>query len=459
MPDGFAAWRRPIAPSHLHNGRPIRSDLAVVSDDRATGNDQLFAIDPSSGAMRRLTDGTDVDAFAWRPDGTAIALSRRDPAVVKHGADAYRDGFAVTDEAYLSTQTPRPIHLWQVDLAGRARRLTSGTWSVADAPLSWTPDASRLLYMRAPNAIHSLQVYAVGLYARYAHAVVARADLAQGTGRPGLVVAGWFASPLPLLARRRSGEYHRRDDRRRRWNRRDRYLEIARPSRRDRGVDAGRARASQGLRRNVRSALLRARRQRRAARTARPRRRRADRHDAGGLTPRRHRLHRHRSRTPVGSLLFGTRRERTAKAHRLQSRYRSIAPGARRYGSVAQRRVRRKRRPNVPAQLRRNAQGRSVARLSDGAAHPRRSDPHIRGDVRSVLPVGGFARLRGFRTRTIAAAATSATPSSTRSTTMPASVRAPTLPRASMRWKNSASSTRIGSASPDGPTADSLRRG
>ena len=122
---------------------PDSMRLAVVSDDRATGNDQLFAIDPSSGAMRRLTDGTDVDAFAWRPDGTAIALSRRDPAVVKHGADTYRDGFAVTDEAYLSLQTPRPIHLWQVDLAGRAQRLTSGAWSVADAPLSPNHEQTR----------------------------------------------------------------------------------------------------------------------------------------------------------------------------------------------------------------------------------------------------------------------------------------------------------------------------
>ncbi len=154
---------RRVAPAHRSFSSPQWSPdsrrLAVVSDDRASGNDQLFAIDPSSGAMRRLTAGTDVDAFAWRPDGAAIALSRRDPAVVKHGAAAYRDGFAVTDEAYLSTQTPRPIHLWQIDLAGRAKRLTSGAWSVADSPLSWTPDASRLLYMRAPNAIHSLQTY------------------------------------------------------------------------------------------------------------------------------------------------------------------------------------------------------------------------------------------------------------------------------------------------------------
>jgi dipeptidyl aminopeptidase/acylaminoacyl peptidase len=180
-----AARLRRVAPAHRSFSSPQWSPdsmrLAVVSDDRATGNDQLFAIDPSSGAMRRVTDGTDVDGFAWRPDGAAIALSRRDPAVVKHGADAYRDGFAVTDEAYLSTQTPRPIHLWQIDLAGRAQRLTSGTWSVADGPLSWTPDASRLLYLRAPNAIHSLQIYAsaytLDMRTRSSHALTSHKGL------------------------------------------------------------------------------------------------------------------------------------------------------------------------------------------------------------------------------------------------------------------------------------------
>jgi dipeptidyl aminopeptidase/acylaminoacyl peptidase len=161
--DPRAGNLRRLAAAHRSFSSPQWSPdsrrLGIVADDAATGNDQLFAIDLPSGVMRRLTSGTDVHAFAWRPDGAAIALSRRDPAVVKHGAAAYQDGFAVTDEAYLSTQSPRPIHLWQIDLAGHATRLTGGAWSVADSPLSWTPDASRLLYMRAPNAIHSLQTY------------------------------------------------------------------------------------------------------------------------------------------------------------------------------------------------------------------------------------------------------------------------------------------------------------
>ena len=51
----------------------VASSSAYVADDAATHDDQLFALDPASGAMQRLTTGTDVEAFAWRPDGTAIA--------------------------------------------------------------------------------------------------------------------------------------------------------------------------------------------------------------------------------------------------------------------------------------------------------------------------------------------------------------------------------------------------
>ena len=150
----------------------------------------------------------------------------------------------------------------------------------------------------------------VGLCARYANPVVASIDAAHGAGRPGIVVPRRFAGALPLLPRRRSRQRRRCDDHRRGRHRRDRYLAIARSSRRDRLVDAGRARTSEGLRRDVGPALLRARRQRRATRTARAGRRRADRHDAGGLPQGRHRLHGHRSRSPVGSVLSGSRRER-----------------------------------------------------------------------------------------------------------------------------------------------------
>jgi dipeptidyl aminopeptidase/acylaminoacyl peptidase len=160
---------------------PDSRRLAVVADDRTSGNDQLFLVDPPSGAMHRLTAGTDVDNFSWRPDGSGFALSRRDAAPVLHGAAAYRDGFEVSDEAYLSTKRPLPVHLWLLDLRGSTRRLTSGAWSVADAPVTWAPDGSKLLYLRAPNAVHSNQVqsaaYTFDLQTRSSRALTAHPGL------------------------------------------------------------------------------------------------------------------------------------------------------------------------------------------------------------------------------------------------------------------------------------------
>ncbi|HEY1654569.1 MAG TPA: prolyl oligopeptidase family serine peptidase [Candidatus Tumulicola sp.] len=136
---------------------PAGGSLAVIAGDAATHADQLFLI-ASGGKIRRLTSAsTDVEAFAWRPDGAVIAFVRREETPVRRGSAAYEDAFEVTDNDYLATDAPRPSHLWTVDLrTGVQRRLTRGTWSVADDTISWSPDGRRLSYLRAPNAIHGV---------------------------------------------------------------------------------------------------------------------------------------------------------------------------------------------------------------------------------------------------------------------------------------------------------------
>lgn len=150
--------------------------LAVVASDPRTRTDQLFVVPATGGTMQRVTAGSsDVVDFAWRPDGQAIAFVRRDDAHAPHGAAAYEDAFEVTDDDYLATETARPRRLWLADLrTGGERRLTTGTWSVADDAISWTPDGRELSYLRVPSAIHGI----ADRSAAYAF------DLTAGTSHP-----------------------------------------------------------------------------------------------------------------------------------------------------------------------------------------------------------------------------------------------------------------------------------
>ena len=131
--------------------------LAAVMND-GDGVDQLYVIDPAGGTPRALTRGTtDVIDFAWSPSGAQVAFTRRDAAAVRTGAAAFRDAFEVTANAYLVTKPALPAHLWIAGMTGVQKRLTAGVWSVADAPLSWSPDARYVLFERVPNGNHGVQ--------------------------------------------------------------------------------------------------------------------------------------------------------------------------------------------------------------------------------------------------------------------------------------------------------------
>ena len=135
---------------------PDGTSLAAVMD--AGEIDQLYLVDPSSATQKQLTNGkTSVAQFVWSPRSDALAFTRREYAAPKTGAAAFEDALEVSDNAYLVTKAAVPVHLWSVDVKGQERRLTSGSWSVADTSISWSPDGASILFLRAPNGIYGVQ--------------------------------------------------------------------------------------------------------------------------------------------------------------------------------------------------------------------------------------------------------------------------------------------------------------
>ena len=149
--------------------------LAFVADDAETKNDQVFVTSSRLDRERRLTAGaSDVLEIAWRRDGNAIAFLRREKPAPKSGAEKFADAFEVGDNAYLASKAAQPAHLWTVDEEGLERRVTSGTWSIRDATISWSADDRYVLYERVPN----------GIYGDRDRSVIERVDVVSGERQP-----------------------------------------------------------------------------------------------------------------------------------------------------------------------------------------------------------------------------------------------------------------------------------
>jgi dipeptidyl aminopeptidase/acylaminoacyl peptidase len=127
----------------------------------ATKN-QIFVMSMSGGDAHRITNATqDVEQISWSPDGTRIAYAVADDHPNQKEIDKHNDAFEVGDNDYLATEAQMPSHLWLVPAdGGKARRLTSGSWSLPKgappsppaSPLSWSPDGKTLLIVQQATA-------------------------------------------------------------------------------------------------------------------------------------------------------------------------------------------------------------------------------------------------------------------------------------------------------------------
>jgi len=127
--------------------------IAFLSPGGEKKSPQVWILPVDGGEARRITDAErGIGGFAWRPDGREIAYVTEDEAPNKKAIDAHDDAFEVTKQPWTSRAAAVPSHVWLIPAGGgKARRLTSGTWSVAGGDLSYRADGKAIAFTRAPD--------------------------------------------------------------------------------------------------------------------------------------------------------------------------------------------------------------------------------------------------------------------------------------------------------------------
>jgi dipeptidyl aminopeptidase/acylaminoacyl peptidase len=131
---------------------PDGDRLAFIAAN-GTGDDatpQVFVMPMNGGDAQVVTKAPNgVDAYAWRPDGKAVAYLMEQSAP-KHAAG--EDLFNVGDDPFSTQHPAQPTHLFVQEIGrGEPVQLTEGPQSIwPDAP-SWSADGKYVAFERLPD--------------------------------------------------------------------------------------------------------------------------------------------------------------------------------------------------------------------------------------------------------------------------------------------------------------------
>jgi dipeptidyl aminopeptidase/acylaminoacyl peptidase len=143
------------------DGKSIAFLADAKHDEKSDEESQIFVLSLAGGDARKVSDAPNgVDNFAWSPDGKRFAYVTQDDNPHKKQIDEHLDAFEVGSNDYLHKSEAMPSHLWVMDASGgKARRLTSGSWSLGivdpygTSDLSWSPDSKKIAFVRFPTPL------------------------------------------------------------------------------------------------------------------------------------------------------------------------------------------------------------------------------------------------------------------------------------------------------------------